>query len=353
MIRRAAAAIAFALCIGSACAAQTGPAQERQVLRKARSYEAAKQLEDANELLSDYAQKHPGAVAVLVELGQVQLAQKLNDDAMQSFAAALAIDPRRTDARAGEVKAAVAAALVDRSAGENDQALSCLLKGLKLEPDSVELLLDFGIQADAMRIYVDADKALTHAHALEPNDAKVLYALAHVELDEQKMREAEANLQTYLKMRPEDATAYYGLGHLLHMLDKEDEAKKALERSIALQPRQTESYYELGDIALDAHDDAEATAEYQRALAANPGHGGALTGMGVVEFRAKDYSKAEEYLRKAIRYAPDYVKAHQFYAMTLDRLGQTEKAKQEFALAQSLASQQRETSRGYHLLNTP
>lgn len=352
MIRPAATAIAFVLFIGSVCAAQTGPAQQRQALRKARTYEAAKQFEDANELLSDYAQKHPGAVAVLVELGRVQLAQKLNDEAMESFAAALAIDPHQADARAGEVKAAVAAAVVDRSAGGNDQALSCLLKGLKLEPDSVELLLDFGIQADAMRIYVDADKALTHAHELAPNDAKVLYALAHVELDEQKMPQAEANLKAYLRMRPGDATAYYGLGRLLHMLDKEDEAKKALERSIALQPRQTESYYELGEIALDAHDDAEARAEYERTLAANPGHGGALTGMGVVAFRAKDYAKAEQYLREAIRYAPDYVKAHQFYAMALDRLGQREKAKEEFALAQSLASQQRETSRGYHLLTT-
>ena len=353
MIRPAAAAIAFVLCVASACVAQTGTAQERQVLRRARGYEAAKQFEDANELLSDYAQKHPGAVAVLVELGQVQLAQKLNDDAMQSFAAALAINPHQADARAGEVKAAVASALVDRGAGENDQALSCLLKALKLVPDSVELLLDFGIQADAMRIYVDADKALTHARELAPDDAKVLYALAHVELDEQKMPQAEADLKAYLKMRPDDATAYYGLGRLLHMLDKEDEAKNALRRSIALQPRQSESYYELGEIALDARDDAEARAEYQRALAANPAHGGALTGMGVVAFRAKDYAKAEEYLREAVRYAPEYVKAHQFYAMTLDRLGQEVKAKEEFAVAQSLASQQRQTSRGYHLLNTP
>ena len=348
-----AAAIAFLLCARMVCSAQRGPAQEQEVLQKARGYVAAKQLEEANELLREYTQNHPEAVSVLVELGRVQLAQKLSDDAMRSFGAVLAVDPHEAEAQAGEVKAAVESALVDRSAGENDSALSCLVEGLKLVPDSVELLLDFGIQADGMRIYVDADKALTHAHALQPENAEVLYALAHVQLDEQKMPQAEANLKVYLKMRPDDATAYYGLGHLLHMLDKEDEAKVALERSIALQPRQTASYYELGEIALDAQEDAEARAEFERVLAADPVHGGALTGMGVIAFREKAYSEAEGYLRKAILYAPEYVKAHQFYAMTLDRLGQKAEAKEEFAQAQSLAAKQRQTSQGYHLLTPP
>jgi len=347
------AALAGVLCAGALGAAQTRPVQERTVLQKARRYVAARQLEEANELLSDYAQKHPKAVAVLVELGKVQLAQKLSDDAMQSFGAVLAIDPHEQEARAGEIRAVVESALADRNAGDNNSALSCLVRGLKVVPDSVDLLVDFGIQADAMQIYVDADKALTQAHALEPENAKVLYALARVQLDEQKMPQAEANLKGYLKMRPEDASAYYGLGHLLHMLDKEAEAKKALEQSIALQPRQTESYYDLGEIALNAHEDAAAKAEYVRVLALDPAHGGALTGMGEVAFRAKDYSEAEKYFHKAVLYAPDYVKAHQYYAMTLAKLGQRTQAKQEFAAAQSLASEQSRTSGGYHLLTPP
>jgi tetratricopeptide (TPR) repeat protein len=328
-------------------------AQQDEVLRRARELEAAKHLEEANELLSGYAQQHPRVVAVLLELGQVQLAQELSDDAMRSFGAALAIDPGLNEARAGEVKAVVASALADRNHGDNNGALNCLVQGLKLEPDSVELLLDFGIQADAMQIYVDADKALEDAHALEPENAKILYALAHIELDEQKMNLAQEHLEAYLKLRPDDASAYYGVGHLLHMLDKEDEARKALERSIALQPRQTESYYELGEVALEAHEEAQAKAEYERALAINPSHGGALTGMGIIAFRAKDYAGAEKYLRSAALYAPDYVKAHQFYALTLEKLGRKDQAKEEFAQAQSLSAKQSQNSRGFHLLTPP
>lgn len=350
MIRPAMAAIAVLLCATTVCMAQNVSTQERDVLRKARTYVAAKHLDEANELLSQYAQKHPKAVAVLVERGNVQLAENRSDDAMRSFGAALEIDPEQQGARVGEVQAVVESALADRNSGANDRALNCLVQGLKFEPNSVELLTDFGIQADAMRIYADADNALTHAHALEPENAKTLYALAHVELDEQKMSEADANLKAYLKMRPDDATAYYGLGRLLHMLDKDDDAKRALEQSIALQPRQTESYYELGEIALDRNDVTQAKAEYERVLAADPAHGGALTGMGVIAFRAKDYSEAEDYLRRAILCAPDYVKAHHFYAMALDHLGQRAKAKDEFALAQKLAAEQQQASWGYHLL---
>lgn len=353
-MRRLLAAVMAAVIWGSMlCQAQSGPAQEREVLRKAQRYEAAKQLEEANELLSEYVQQYPRAVAVLVELGQVQLAQELSDDAMHSFGEAMEIDPKLQEARAGEVKAVVASALADRNAGDNNGALSCLVQGLKLEPDSVELLLDFGIQADAMQIYINADKALTHALALEPGNVKAMYALAHVELDEQKMSLAQEHLEEYLKLRPDDASAYYGLGHLLHMLDKEDEARTALERSIALQPGQTESYYELGEIALEAHEEAEAKAEFEKVLTVDPSHGGALTGMGVIAYRAKDYASAEKYLRSAVLHSPDYVKAHQVYAMTLEKLGQKAQAKEEFDEAQSLAAQQSQGSRGYQLLTPP
>jgi tetratricopeptide (TPR) repeat protein len=324
-------------------------APQQSTLQRARELEASKQLEKANELLADSARRNPGNSEILVELGRVQMQQRLNDDAMRSFEAALALEPHSIAAREGEVKAVIAASLADRNAGDNDGALSCLMRGIKLVPDSPELLMDFGIQADSMQIYKDADQALTRAHALVPENPKILYALARVELDEQKMGEAESNLRAYLKARPEDATAYYGLGHLLHMMARDDEAKPELERSIALQPQQSESYYELGEIALDQHQDTQARAQFEKVLAVAPQHGGAFTGMGIVAFRAKDYSAAEKYLRNAVLYAPDYPKAHQFYAMTLAQLGRKSDAERELALARTLTEQQNRLSHGYFL----
>ncbi len=320
-------------------------------IEQARALAAADQLEKANQMLTDMVRLEPENLDAWQELGEIQLKQKLNDDAMNSFETVLRIRPDSSNAQAGETRAAVASALADRRAGIQDRALACLLRARKYVPKSPELLLDFGIMANAMQIYKDADEALSQAHTLDPENPRILYALAHVELDEQKTGEAESNLRAYLKMRPDDATAHYGLGHLFYMMSRDDEAKDELERSIALQPQQTESYYELGQIALDSHDETTAKQDYTRVLGTAPNHGGALTGMGVLAFRAKDYASADKYLRQAVLYAPDYVTAHQYYAMTLARLGQDEQSRQESTRARELTEQQNKISHGYTLRN--
>ena len=322
-------------------------------LENARALAAANQLVQANEMLSAITSRDPQNLAAWQELGKVQLAQSLNDDAMRSFETVLKTTPGSSEAHDGEVRAAIASALADRAAGNQDRALATLVRAKNYAPDSVELLTAFGIQADSMQIFKDADAALSEAHRLDPQNAKALYALAHVELDEQKAADAEAHLRAYLKINPDDATAHYGLGHLLYMLSKDEEAKSELERSIALQPRQTESYYELGQIALDSNDDAAAREAYTKVLGSAPNHGGALTGMGVLAYRAKDYAAAESYLKQAVIYAPDYVTAHRYYAMTLARLGQREQSEREMALAEHLTEEQNKLRHGYTLRPGP
>lgn len=328
---------------------QTVGTQSTAVVAQAEELIAAHQLEQANELLTEYTQQNPSDGAALETLGRVQFAQRLNEDAMKSFEAVLQNNPGSNSARQGEVKAATAAALADRNAGSPGYALMDLLRARKVVADSPDLLLDIGIQEESMRIYRDADEALTKARELAPQDLKILYALAHVELDEQKMPEAEENLRAYLKERPNDATAHYGLGKLLHMELKNDDAKTELNRSIELQPRQSASYYELGEIALEQEEIDQAKSEFQKVLSLAPNHGGALTGMGILSFRAKDYPAAELYLKSAVLNAPDYPSAHHYYALVLARLGRTEEAKNEAALATKLDEEQTKTSRGNFL----
>jgi tetratricopeptide (TPR) repeat protein len=272
-----------------------------------------------------------------------------NEDAMRSFEAVLGRDPHNREARAGEVKAAIAAALEAKRSGDNDGAMVNLVRARKFVPDDPELLFDFGVQAESMRLYKDAEEALNQALKLRPSDAKTIYALGHVELDEQKMAQAEAHLREYLKLEPEDASAHYGLGKLLHMLARDEEARAELRRSVELQPAQTESYYELGSVELDLQHNEQAMALFQKVLERNPTHGGALAGMGIVAYREKDYAKAETWLKAALANAPEYSAAHLYYSMVLERLGRKEQAEKEVALARSLAEKERQEQRGYVL----
>jgi tetratricopeptide (TPR) repeat protein len=327
-------------------AGQTDEAPGAETIERAHALAEAHQLEQANEMLADLVRRDPGNEGALVELGWVQIAQGLGEDALKSFEAVLSIKPGSGAAREGEVKAAAAAALADRKSGLADSALVCLLRARKFVPDSPELLLDFGVQAEGMRIFADADEALTKARELAPDDARILYALAHVQFDEGKLADSEANMRAYLKLKPEDATARYGLGRLLHVLVRDDEARVELEKSIALQPEQTGSYFELGEIALEENADSEAKGRYEKVLALAPHHGGALTGMGILAYRAKDYPAAERFLQSAILYAADYARAHHTYALVLLREGRQAESEAESAVATRLNEEQSKTSRG-------
>lgn len=319
------------------------------IVQQADALAAGHHLEQANALLTEYLQRDSTNRMVLLALGRVQLSQGIHEDALRSFEAVLAADPASKEARAGEVDAAIAAALAEQKIGLDGDALLFLMRARKLVPDSPQLLFAFGMQAERMRIYTDADAALTQAHQLAPQDTRILYALARVQMDEQKSDEAEANLRTYLQQQPGDATAHYGLGLLLHRMSRSEEAKVELLRSVELQPRQTSSYYELGEIAREVDAADEARAYYDKVLAFAPHHGGALTGEGILALRAKDYAAAEKYLESAVQYAPDYVTAHHYLAIVFARQGRTEDAKRESDRANTLNQQETKGRRGNFL----
>lgn len=281
----------FSGCAVAAILQNTVPAATSAVdaVKQAEALAAEHHLEQANELLTEYLRHDLTNSTVLVVLGRIQLSQGMSEDALRSFEKVLSVDPESKDAREGEVKAAIVAALAEQKIGLDGDALLYLIRARKLVPDSPELLFAFGMQAERMRIFKDADEALEKAHTLAPQDLRILYALAHVQMDEQKMAEAEANLKAYLQQKPDDATAHYGLGLLLHMVLRNDEAKAEFRRSIELQPRQSASYFQLGEIAREADVPEEAKGYYEKVLALAPHHGGALTGEGILALRAKDY----------------------------------------------------------------
>jgi len=202
-------------------------------------------------------------------IGRSQLAQDLNHEAMKSFEAVLQTDPHNAEAREGEVKAAVTAALQAKLAGDNDGALVYLVRARKYVPDDPGLLFDFGVQADAMRLYKDAEEALNKALELRPADAQIVYALGHLELDEGKMPRLKLTCANTSKCVLTTLRRTMVLAILLHVVARNEEAKAELRRSIELSPRQTESYHELGDIELNLEHDDEAAALFQKVLGRN------------------------------------------------------------------------------------
>jgi tetratricopeptide (TPR) repeat protein len=268
------------------------------------------------------------------------LEEHRDPEAMDRFETVLAIDLKDKEAREGELAAATDLAMSARRENHPDAALKVLEHARTKLPDDSKLLLDLGIQATEMGLLPEAMDSLQSARKLDASDPDILYALARLEMVEQHLQAAEADLRAYLAKRPEDASAHFGLGKVLEVAQRTTEARAEFERSIQLQPAQTESYYELGQLELEVQHDAQAAPFFQKVLARDATHGGALTGMGIIAFRSKDYAQAEQYLSRAEKTDPNYQPAHYYRGLALAHLGQKDESQRELQLAAELDRKQ-------------
>jgi tetratricopeptide (TPR) repeat protein len=294
----------------------------------------------AKDLLTRALASSPNSPAANITLGKLMLEEHHDPEAMDRFETVLAIDLRDKDARKGELAAATELAMSARSANHQDAALKVLEHARTKLPDDPKLLLDYGIQATEMGLLPEANESLQAARKLDANNPEILYALGRLELLEQHLQAAEADLRAYLAKHPEDASAHFGLGKVLELAQRTTEARAEFERSIQLEPAQTESYYELGQIELELQHDSQAAPLFEKVLARDATHGGALTGMGIIAFRSKDYAQAQQYLARAEKTAPSYEPAHYFRGLALARLGQKDESQHELQIAAELDRKQ-------------
>jgi tetratricopeptide (TPR) repeat protein len=291
------------------------------------------QTEEAGQNFARALAAEPNSIPANLAVGNLLLSQHRYPEAMDRFETILAQgshqDPDHVAARKGEVAAATELAVSSRRDNHPDRALIALRHACEKLPDSPDLQLDRGLQALELGQLPEADEALHVARKLAPANSTILYALARLETEQQKMPEAERHYKAYLAARPNDETAHYGLGYVYAALLNTEGARREFETSIRLQPRQTEAYYQLGQIALDAHLDDEAKPLFERVLARDPNHAGALTGLGELAFRDKDYSRAEQLLAHAEKSDPNYSRPHYYRGLSLARLGRNEEAQHE------------------------
>ena len=294
----------------------------------------------AKELLTKALASSPNSPAANIALGKLMLQEHRDPEAMDRFETVLAIDLRDREAREGELAAATELAMSARREDRQDAALKVLEHARAKMPDDPKLLLDLGIQATEMGLLSEANDSLQAARKLDASNPDVLYALGRLEMQEQRLQAAEADLRSYLAKRPEDASAHFGLGKVLEVGQRTTEARGEFERSIQLQPAQTESYYELAQLELEMQHDSQAAPLFEKVLVRDATHGGALTGMGIIAFRSKDYTQAEQYLARAEQAAPSYQPAHYYRGLALARLGRKDESQHELQIAAELDRKQ-------------
>lgn len=257
-------------------------------------------------------------------------------EAISELGKALTIAPNDQQARSLLRDIAEKSAFTDLQAGDRDKAMAVLQYAQSVAPTDPGVNYQAGVVAFECGSYQLADRDLTKALRFQPDYPNALYALARTHLAENLAPQAEKEMREYLAERPSDATAEYGLGYVLMAEERVDAARVAFEKSLALQPDQIESVFQLGLIAAQQGQEEEAKRQFETVIARDSRHGGALTELGMLAYRAGQYKDAQIRLQKAIDSAPQYQKAHYYYALTLSRLGEKTEAEREFAVARRL-----------------
>jgi len=240
----------------------TGAEGALQLARQARALRALNEFEDANAAYRDAAAALPKDPGVNTGWGELFLQTYNTPEALQSFKAALDVDPNWTPALLGSARAL---------AEDNPpQAAALAQQVLKINPADVgahvfmaDLAIDAGKRPEARELI---QKALSvNESSLEARS--LLAGLAYVE---DKPVEFKAEADRVLAIAPRYGELYRVAGELLARNYRFEEAVLMVRRALALEPQSPRSLADLGLHLLRTGDEPPARTALESSFAIDP-----------------------------------------------------------------------------------
>ncbi len=351
--------------ICSSLAAQTSIRGEIQVhFERAQTALGANQLDTAANEFRHILQLDPKSAAAHANLGMIAYRQANYTEAIQSFSAAVKLNPSLWDAQAflgishvrlghrhegrpflersfqhvqnQSLRTEVGLDLI-RIAQESNtlgSVTTVLQDLLQSTPNDPEVLYA------AYRVHSDLA-----AHALEtlaksaPDSARLHQILAQAALTQDDVVGAIAEYRKVLQIDPHVPGAHLELGRAIIQASQDEaarhEALKEFEAELAANPRDADSEYELGQIySLRSNLDAAAQ-HYLRALQLRPDLVDAHLALGKILSGRSD-AEAFEHFREAARLDPGNEVAHYRLSQAYRKAGKNEEADREQAIFKRL-----------------
>jgi superkiller protein 3 len=222
--------------------------------------------------------------------------------------------------------------LADRASRErnNKDLVAVLLeRALEKNPRQPRVLFLLGAARHAQQRYKEAQIYLTSFLKLAPDDPEALEELGDVYSALNLQGDAIASYSRALKVGHEKAELYLKLGQVYYIEENLDQAIQAIHASEGLAPLSAKALTLLGNVYRDKKDEEDATRSYEKALELEPGYKeaeGGLAALYVDQARAKggqgDWIGARAALEAARKFDKGSVEALGFYAYVLNKLGQ-------------------------------
>jgi len=268
--------------------------------------------------------------------GRAQRQQGQMALAMASFRQSLAANPKSVEALL---------AMAEMSAAENkhSESLATLQQAREIEPDSVEVLRHFVVEA--MKAGQN-DRGIEAAQELQRKSSALDdgYLAATVMLQQKQFVPATHILEDYVAQRPKDAKALLGLGMAYLNLLRYAEAHEALERSIGLDPSLAESHFQMGLLASQQGNRQDAIEQWKKAVELQPRHAPALFFLGTMALESGDLTEAESAFRRSLEADPNNMKTEYDLGLVLNKLGKADEAKQHLERYRSMQEAEHSTN---------
>jgi tetratricopeptide (TPR) repeat protein len=256
--------------------------------------------------------------------------------AMISLRRALAAGPKSVDTL-------VAISEIFATENKHADSFEMLDKARVLAPDSLEVLRHLIVEAMQSG---QNGKALQAAQDLQRKSSELSdrYLVASVMLQQKQYLPATHILEDYTVHRPEDAKAFLGLGIAYLNLLRYADARQALEHSLQLEPDLAEADYQLGVLFAQQGNRQDAIQYWERAVGLQPHHAQALFSLGTIYLEEGELGKAQSAFLRSLAQDPNNMKTEYNLALVLNKLGNSQEAKQHFERYRKMQDEEHTTN---------
>ena len=324
---------------------------------------------DEVTLFSHVVALNPAARDAHQNLGDALTKQGLHRRAVESYRAALKIDPRFARAYAGmgrslfeaqryaEALAALQQALdlqpesrlaatlylfmgrAARELGQLHAAAGHFRQAFRLDPQDAEPLLELAFLLRSQQRHDQAAAVFARIRDLDPDDPETLHAIAESFRVEGHLDQAIANYHAAIRIDREFAPAHAGLGLVLLQAQRYAAAVDALERALDLEPELPDAgslHVFIGRSWQELGDPSAALQWFERAVRIDPLNPKALEPLAMAYFQERRYEEALSLYRTLQEVRPDSARAHSNVGAALYHLGRLHEALQSFERALAL-----------------
>jgi tetratricopeptide (TPR) repeat protein len=300
------------------------------ITAKAGVEEKAKDFAGAEATLRNGAESLPHDARLLVQLAQLQLREKKNDQALASFDEAAAADPNAIEPRA----AALQLLMTMHRNADAEKRVDQIIASIP------QRALGYQLQGDVLLAenhLPQAEAAYRKAIEIEPVAATAYLNLANFLSSQKRNNEVQAVFEQGLKANPRDGTLQNAEADFLTKTGQYDQAIAVYERQLRENSANAVAANNLAYLLIDVKGD-KASLERAHQLtkgfefAVDPGF---LDTLAWMHYKEGQFDQALPIYQRAALLAPNAPLLEMHYGMTLYKSGDKEHGKEELKLAAS------------------